>query len=280
MPSLPAMDFSTKINLSPHVVLLGAGASRAAFPHGDAAGRKVPLMCDLLDCLELRPFLNTAGIATNNAGFEALYDGLASSGKHHELVREIENRVENYFSQLRMPETATIYDYLVLSLRKKDIIASFNWDPFLALAWQRNWGVVELPRIVFLHGNVEMGVCPTHQAKGGGFRNQRCNECNQALAPTQLLFPVRHKDYSDAFIRSQWTELTQYLNYAYLFEHPRRSCEAFAMATLQNDPWSDNPFPRTKVLAKLQEWTRLLWIEETTGRLSGKTCHELRNTSR
>ena len=31
----------------PHVVILGAGASRAAFPHGDAQGTFVPLMSEL-----------------------------------------------------------------------------------------------------------------------------------------------------------------------------------------------------------------------------------------
>jgi hypothetical protein len=46
MPSLPAHD--GKFVLSPHVVLLGAGASLAAFPNGDANGNKLPLMNDLI----------------------------------------------------------------------------------------------------------------------------------------------------------------------------------------------------------------------------------------
>lgn len=43
---------------SPHVVVLGSGASRAAFLNGDAEGRKVPLMNELIDCLELGSIFN------------------------------------------------------------------------------------------------------------------------------------------------------------------------------------------------------------------------------
>jgi cyclic nucleotide-binding protein len=32
---------------------------------------------------------------------------------------------------VRHPELLTLYDHLVLSLRPKDVIATFNWDPFL-----------------------------------------------------------------------------------------------------------------------------------------------------
>ena len=35
----------------PHVVILGAGASKAAFRHGDANGRSVPLMNELPEIL-------------------------------------------------------------------------------------------------------------------------------------------------------------------------------------------------------------------------------------
>ena len=40
--------------IRPHVVLLGAGASRAAFPSGDGCFRKVPVMNDLLDIVGLK----------------------------------------------------------------------------------------------------------------------------------------------------------------------------------------------------------------------------------
>ncbi len=57
---------------------------------------------------------------------------------------------------------------------------------------------------------------------------------------------------------------------SYLFSHPRRSCEAFAMANLQNFPWESNPFPQTTDLHKLQHCARLLWFEEKEGKLSGE----------
>jgi len=49
----------------------------------------------------------------------------------------------------------------LLSLRKKDAVCTFNWDPFLYDAWIRNRHL-DLPEIFFLHGNVRCGHCPTH----------------------------------------------------------------------------------------------------------------------
>ena len=49
---------------------------------------------------------------------------------------------------------------------------------------------------------------------------------------------------------------------SYLWRHPRRSCDALAGATLQSEPWYDNPFPETKNLNELQSWTSSLVKEE------------------
>jgi len=49
---------------------------------------------------------------------------------------------------------------------------------------------------------------------------------------------------------------------SYLFTHPRRSCDAFASATLMCDPWNDNPYPRFETLEELQEWVMPLIKEE------------------
>ena len=49
----------------------------------------------------------------------------------------VEQRDAEYFSKLELPDHPTIYDYRLLSLRKKDVIATFNWDPFLWLACHR-----------------------------------------------------------------------------------------------------------------------------------------------
>ncbi|MHA1748548.1 MAG: hypothetical protein ACTSXN_02865 [Promethearchaeota archaeon] len=45
-----------------------------------------------------------------------------------------------------MTESPTIYDYLILSLRKKDVIATFNWDPLLVQAAWKNRNF-DLPNI-------------------------------------------------------------------------------------------------------------------------------------
>lgn len=92
MPRLPAFDPSKRVNHSPHVVILGAGASRAAFPHGDANGKQVPLLADLPDCLGLRVSISSAGFS-DAEDFESIYDKLATSGCCPELQAEIESRI-------------------------------------------------------------------------------------------------------------------------------------------------------------------------------------------
>ena len=340
---LPDLDLQSNINHSPHVVIIGAGASKAAFPQGDANGKLVPLMMELVDYIGLRPLLLSDGIQTDGTDFEILYDRLATSGKYKTLVTEIENRVYDYFSQLKLPDSVTLYDKLVLGLREKDLIASFNWDPFLAQAWERNSRSVKLPKIVFLHGNVSIGICRKHRTKN--FVGSQCSTCGNEMEPTPLLYPVSMKNYnSDPFISGEWNTLQLFLQQAYLltifgyaapitdieardlllnawrenrsFEladveiidikpphelsstwnqffcrehygfcrdfnnsdicmHPRRSCEAFAMATLQNDPWQENPFPKLSNLESLQRWSRILWEEENLGKLSGKMTDEI-----
>jgi hypothetical protein len=60
-----------------------------------------------------------------------------------------------------------------------------------------------------------------------------------------------------------------------LIRHPRRSCEALAFATLQQDPWRADPFPplETISLAQLEAWITPVIGEEHSGGLSGKPLH-------
>ena len=44
----------------PHVVIVGAGASRAAFPDGDRNGALLPLMVDFVDVVGLAQALEEA----------------------------------------------------------------------------------------------------------------------------------------------------------------------------------------------------------------------------
>lgn len=340
MPSLPPLDIKTKVNHAPHVVILGAGASLAAFPKGDVNGRRLPLMRDLVDVVGLRDLLAARGVREGYENFEALYDRLASDPANQDLTKALEERLRVYFARLQIPDEVTLYDLLVLSLREKDVIATFNWDPFLPQAFKRNRSIRRLPKILFLHGNVDVGACREHRKNG--FLEQRCSDCGKPMEPSRLLFPVKHKDYtSDDLIRSEWDQLQWHLERAYLvtifgysapvtdveareillktwkenptrelaeidivdirpsdeiytnwsdfivrqhygifpsvtrttsFHHPRRSCEAFAMATLQQDPWPENDFPKSSRLEDIHAWLQPLLREENEGVFSGKTC--------
>lgn len=351
MPSLPALDIKTQMNHSPHVVILGAGASIAStIRKPEKYGRSLPSMANLVEKLGLEPLISKYGLTYEGQNFEAFYDGLSRSGQCPELLTELEQAIYDYFADLKLPDEATLYDYLVLSLREKDLIATFNWDPFLALAFARNMHVVgceRMPKMAFLHGNVAIGVC--YSCKTMGWRQNGCTQCSNDFNPSKLLYPVGKKDYaSDEFIAAEWERLKRHMQRAYyvtvfgysapktdaearkmlldewqanpvqelaeidiidilkrsdrhaleanwkeffvrshyglfesfqqsqLFYQPRRSCEAFAMATLQLSPWAENTFPEGISLAELQEWVKPLIEEEKTGVFSGNTCEELR----
>ncbi len=134
-------------------------------------------MQDLIEVLGLIEVLEAEGIATKGLNFEAFYDDLSSSGENPILQKEIEKRVHEYFYGMSLPSKPTIYDYLILSLREKDIIATFNWDPFLLMAYQRNMHITKPPRICFLHGNVAIGVCEKDRTCGN--MGHRCSKCGE-----------------------------------------------------------------------------------------------------
>lgn len=343
MASLPPLDIKNNTNEAPHVVLLGAGASLAAFPNGDVHGRRLPLMRNLVEVVGLGPLLAEYDVRDGYEDFESLYDVLVSSGATPELLRRLEAEIRAYFAAMVIPPHVTIYDRLILSLREKDLIASYNWDPFLAQAFKRNRHLRRLPKLAFLHGNVEIGSCIDHRRSG--FTDQRCSVCSKPFTASKLLFPVKHKNYAeDPFIKGEWENLRRYLARAYfvtifgysapvtdieaktlmlekwkenpfrdlaeiefvdvrskdelvatwkeffvrqhyavwndisktcVFRNVRRSCESFAMATLQNDPWHENPFPETSDLSTLQQWLQPLLREEEKNKFSGQPCQPL-----
>ena len=241
MPRLPAFDPQKQINHSPHVVILGAGASRAAFPNGDAKEKRLPLLVDLPDCLDLRNAITNAGFPAG-ADFESIYDELATAGRCPSLKVEIESKVRDYFKSLEMPDEPTLYDYLMLSLRETDLVATFNWDPFLVRAFIRNRDVAAMPQLAFLHGNVEVGVCLKDLVKG--FRGDICAKCGNPFEATTLLYPVRNKNYSaDPFIANEWAVLKTYLSQAYIvtiFGYSAPTTDAAAVE-LMSKTWGKNP---------------------------------------
>jgi hypothetical protein len=232
-PEIPQAELGKILVGRPHVVLLGAGASRAAFPQGDKNGRKLPLMCDLSEMLGLDCILKRSGIDSAGRNFEDIYSDLCMMPEHKNTRDEIENEIRNYFAAMALPEASTLYDHLVLSLREKDVIATFNWDPFLLQACARNARFAKPPRIIFLHGNVAVGYCLSDRIKGP--IDRRCSKCGHSFTPSRLLYPIKQKNYaSDPFISSEWRGLQSALRNAYLFtifgySAPASDVEAIAL---------------------------------------------------
>ncbi len=199
----------------PHVFILGAGASRAALPNGDRNGRKLPLMNDLVEVMGLGPLLERHGVIYQGENFEKLYSDLHDLPEHATLLADVEQTLFRYFASLELPAQATIYDYLVLSLRSKDVIATFNWDPFLWQACARNHSYAPLPNVLFLHGNVAVGYCLADKKKGPA--QALCSACGNRMESPPLLYPILQKDYNARpYIDAEWRMLRQALKHAYV----------------------------------------------------------------
>lgn len=139
-----------------HVVILGAGASIAStIRNGEVNGKRLPSMDNFIETLGLEDLFEKVPLKLRDSNFEKLYGNLHRDIPDSEIIRTIEVRIQSYFGDMKLPEEPTIYDYMVLALRGKDLIATFNWDPFLYQAWVRNRALTkDLPRLAFLHGNL------------------------------------------------------------------------------------------------------------------------------
>lgn len=199
--------------VDPHVVVIGAGASVAAC-RKDKFGREVPLLRNIHHLLGLTKELKKYHFSDlEMADFELLYSNIYGKKEYGELVSFLENRVRDYFKELVIPDEITYYDYLILSLTSKDAIISFNWDPFLMQAYRRNLTVGNLPELIFVHGNVGVGLCHTCHVKG--YADTLCPNCYKALDDMPLLFPIGKKDYdSHPIIHNEWSLAKHYLSRA------------------------------------------------------------------
>lgn len=232
---------------SPHVVLLGAGASRAALPNGDATGKSLPIMKDFVEILDLAPLLKEANI-NPTANFETIYPKTDDN-----LRKTLEKHIHDYFSELKLPPTATLYDRLLLSLREKDAIFTFNWDPFLFDAYQRNCTVVSLPEIFFLHGNVRIGSCNTDHE--WGMRGKSCPTCNKEFVDVPLLYPIEEKDYftSNEYTKLSWENADDWFSRAFTitifgYSAPDSDEEAVNLLHIAWLSKSDRKFGRVEVI--------------------------------
>lgn len=203
------------VNCKPHVVILGAGASCAAIPNGDKYGRKIPVMKGFLNALKLEYLLDGVKLRTDSDNIEDIYSELSERPECASIVQEIEAAIVREMSGFHIPDEPTVYDYLLLSLREKDLIATFNWDPLLLQAYERVSRITtKLPEMCFLHGNVAVwhSVCDHKCVGRTGFV---CSKCGVPFEPVPLLYPVKHKNYvSDWWIKGHWDLLNAYMQQA------------------------------------------------------------------
>jgi len=222
----------------PHVVILGAGASYAAFPNGDRNGRKLPLMNNFVETLAIQNLIARTGLSFSSTNFEDIYTDIHQKPALKNIREELEEIVYDYFKGMELTDEPTIYDHLVLSLRNKDFIATFNWDPFLVQAIRRNGQRFKMPKTLFLHGNVEVGYCKKGHMMGSN--GSYCHGCGEPLTRTQLLYPIGAKNYHrDEFISRQWATMTDLLKCAFMvsiFGYGAPTSDASAIAMLK-DAW-------------------------------------------
>lgn len=215
----------------PHVVLIGAGASVAAIPNGDKNGLKTSVMDGFLEKLGMSEIISGLNLSTNSQNLEDIYSEIAEKHEYKGAREQLDISIREYFNSFEIPDNPTVYDFLLLSLRKKDLVATFNWDPLLLQAYQRVSQITdELPNLAFLHGNVLVGYCLNHNY--GGKIDNICSECGEKFSPSRLLYPITQKNYNaDPFTLDNWNSLKHYLSKAYLvtifgYSAPKTDVEA------------------------------------------------------
>ena len=217
MVSAHMLEANPCCNGSPHLVILGAGASKAAFPNGDGRGVSVPLMTDLDDVAGNVWWSLVREADVPRTTFETRYAWLKQAGRFGDRLAEVEAELAEHFRKMTLPEVPTIYDHLVLGMRAQDTIATFNWDPFLLLTYQRHvqrFGRSRLPDIRFLHGSVLYATCGQHDVLG--IAGMNCTHCGQALRSVGPVYPEERKDYvSDPLLRREWRVVQRQLRSAF-----------------------------------------------------------------
>ncbi len=97
--------------------------------------------------------------------------------------------------------------------------------------------------------------------------------------PSLNLAEIDIVDIADrVHLESTWSDFTVSHHYgiyenifqSILMRHPRRSCDAFAEATLMCAPWQDNPMQQFDTLEELHAWISPLIKEDTSVRLKNE----------
>lgn len=192
MPNTIQDRIKTVMGGGGHVVILGAGASIAStFRNSEATGKKLPSMDNFIDIVGLTDIVQKLPKNLVAQNFEELYSKLHKDNSKSNEILEMKKRVYDYFKDMELPNEPTIYDHLVLALRPKDLIATFNWDPFLYQAFVRNNHVADMPYFAYLHGTVALGY--SKEDKRSGPAGWYSKETKNYFEPTRLLYPVDQK---------------------------------------------------------------------------------------
>ena len=195
------------------MVILGAGASIAStLRNPQADGKRLPSMDNFIEVVGLIDVVQNIPEKLKAKNFEQLYSNLHDDNPESDEIIEIEKRVYEYFKDMKLPENeVTIYDYIILSLRPRDLIATFNWDPFLYQAYVRNSDFADMPYLSFLHGTVALGYSKEDQRSGPAGWYSKATK--NYFEPTRLLYPVAQKNYTeDEFISTEWERVKAWLN--------------------------------------------------------------------
>ena len=88
------------------------------------------LINNFVETLGIEDLIKRTGLSFSTANFEDIYTEIHQRPELNDIRDELEQIVYDYFKGMELPNEPTIYDHLVLSLRNKDFIATFNWDPF------------------------------------------------------------------------------------------------------------------------------------------------------
>lgn len=239
-------EFMERQRSRSHLVILGAGASVATIPNGDRNQRKLSCMDNFLSELNISGILDKCNLKTNSKNLEDIYSELENRPEYEDIKNNLESTIIEEFEKLQLPDYMTIYDYLIISLRKKDLVASFNWDPLLIQAYSRMSKLTEdLPDLVFLHGNIWAGFCIN--CKSYGYIRNECQVCGKALSATRLLYPIKNKNYEkDLFIVEQWDRVKRWIKDSTVitfFGYSAPKTDAAAIELLKNI-YNDGPLHR------------------------------------
>lgn len=237
MSDISLEEYEYYMKNRPHVVILGAGASCAVIPNGDKNGKWISAMSGFIKKLGLSDIIEKVSINTKSDNLEDIYMELDERSNNEpdcfEVKNELETVIREYMSSFVLPDEPTVYDFLVMSLTSKDLIATFNWDPFLVQAIARAQRYTNnIPQVAFLHGNVAVGYCEDDNIMGNV---GRLCKCGKPLSPMKLLFPIKKKDYtSDTAINKSWKQLRNALEKAYMvtifgYSAPASDAEAVDM---------------------------------------------------